>query len=237
MPTRRTLSSRPAVLFMPTCRTFHAALPYFVIPTRRTLSSRPAVLCHPDPPYFVIPTAAEGSQPVGRRSFDFAQDDKLVRNPNRRALSSQPALLCQDIKPAPRVLQRSRAAPFRSIRARLWVCDFQIERAPCLSETSCANAENHKPMGPIAKGLHGFAHTQPENPSSLPFRGIPSGAQICPKYKLLPLLTRANLIIYGRHNRSELLTAPSIKNWPQAWFFLCLKNAESQTAKSPKTGL
>ena len=53
--------------------------------------------------------------------------------------------------------QQSHAAPLRSIRARLWNCDFQVERAPCLSETSCANAGNHKSMGPIAKGLHGFA--------------------------------------------------------------------------------
>ena len=31
------------------------------------------------------------------------------------------------------ISQQSHADPLRSIRARLWVCPFQIERAPCLS--------------------------------------------------------------------------------------------------------
>ena len=47
------------------------------------------------------------------------------------------------------ISQQSHADPLRSIRARLWVCPFQIERAPA----SCANAETDKSMGPIATGL------------------------------------------------------------------------------------
>jgi len=69
--------------------------------------------------------------------------------------------------------QRSHTDPARSIRARLWICYIQIERAPCLSETSCASAENHKSMGPIAKGLYGCAHAQAE---TLPTAGDPSTA-------------------------------------------------------------
>jgi len=84
-------------------------LPNVVIPTRLTLPFRPALLCHPDTPYPVIPTAVEGSQPVGKRSFGFAQDDKLVGNPDTPysaiptcpTLSSRHALLCHSDTPYP----------------------------------------------------------------------------------------------------------------------------------------
>jgi hypothetical protein len=50
------------------------------------------------------------------------------------------------------ILQRSQGGLLRSIRARLWICHFQIKRALCLSKASCANAENDNAMGPIEMG-------------------------------------------------------------------------------------
>jgi len=56
-----------------------------VISTRRARSARPVPLtlsshstqtCHPDPLYPVIPTAVEGSQPVGNQPFNLAQAGK-----------------------------------------------------------------------------------------------------------------------------------------------------------------
>ena len=73
-----------------------------VIPTLNTLLSRPTIHCHPDPQYTVIPTAVEGSQPVGRRSFGYAQDDKLGCHsdsqhpviPTHNTLSSRSTIHC-----------------------------------------------------------------------------------------------------------------------------------------------
>ena len=39
-----------------------------------------AIYGHPDPYNPVIPTAVEGPQPVGTRSFDYAQDDRVLRS-------------------------------------------------------------------------------------------------------------------------------------------------------------
>ena len=72
---------------------------------RTNPSSRLHYTCYPDRTILVIPTAqpviptaVEGSHPVGRRSFGFAQDDRLGCHPDRtipviataQSLSSRP---------------------------------------------------------------------------------------------------------------------------------------------------
>jgi hypothetical protein len=61
-PDRKTLLSRPQTTVIPTKDYCH--------PDHRLLSSRPQTT--------VIPTVVEGSQLTCRRSFGFAQDDKVA---------------------------------------------------------------------------------------------------------------------------------------------------------------
>ncbi len=50
------------------------------------------------------------------------------------------------------IYQRSHAGPLRSIRARLWVCYFQVKRAPCLSASELRERWKYQTHGTDRKG-------------------------------------------------------------------------------------
>ena len=112
---------------------------------RTNPSSRLHYTCYPDRTILVIPAAVEGPHPVGRRSFGFAQDDRLGCHPDC-TISVIPTAQSLSSRPQWRDLIQSAGDPSASLR---------MTSSGAIPTAQSLSSRPHNPVIPTAvEGSH-----------------------------------------------------------------------------------